>query len=274
MFLSFENGDFGSHIQRARGRVFQNEAMKLSVQLYSVREQCDADLLGTLRSLKKMGLHYVELAGTYGLSAEDFKAILDDTGLAVTGAHVGIGDLEADLDKVIAEQKTLGNDFIVIPWLGEADYKDGWAKVGARILPIAQKVEDAGMQLGYHNHAFEFEKENGKPGLDILFDTIDADLLQAQVDLFWVHWGKEDPAAYVAKLGKRVRQVHLKDGKDAPEPTFAEPGTGVIDWDGVLKACRDLHIEAGAIEYDTAPRHPLESIEASVKYFRAKGIRE
>ncbi|MBI5706879.1 MAG: sugar phosphate isomerase/epimerase [Armatimonadetes bacterium] len=248
--------------------------MKLSVQLYSVRDQASSDLLGTLRSLKKMGLHYVELAGTYGLPAAELKAILDDTGLGVTGAHVGLGELEGDLDKVIADHKTLGNDFIVIPWLGEADYKEGWDKFAARIAPIGKKLKAAGLQLGYHNHAFEFAKQEGKLGLDVLFESSDPDELKAQVDLFWVWFGKEDPAAYLKKLGKRVKQVHLKDGLDKPEPVFAEPGAGVVDWDSVLAACTESGVEVGSIEYDVAPRHPLESVEASVKYFRAKGIRE
>lgn len=248
--------------------------MKLSVQLYSVRDQCAEDLTGTLKALKDMGLSYVELAGTYGLTAAEYRKVLDDLGLGVTASHVGLGELEADVQKVIDDNKTLGNDFVVIPWLGEDVYGAGWDKVGARFEPIGRKLAEAGLALGYHNHAFEFREAQPPYGFDVLFQSADPSLLKAQIDLFWVQFGGQDPAGYVRNYGSRVKQVHLKDGLARVEPTFAEPGTGIVDWDGVLAACREAGVEVGSIEYDVAPRHPLESVKASVEFFRARGIVE
>ena len=53
--------------------------MKLPVaaQVYSVREQAEADFGGTMQQLADMGYDGVELAGLYGKSAGEIRACLD-----------------------------------------------------------------------------------------------------------------------------------------------------------------------------------------------------
>ena len=41
----------------------------IGLQLYSLRDQFPKDVMGTLDEVKGWGIHYAELAGTYGLSA-------------------------------------------------------------------------------------------------------------------------------------------------------------------------------------------------------------
>src|SRR5215212_678526 len=55
---------------------------QLGLQLYSLRHLfAKGDVPGTLGMVKRWGLTNVELAGTYGMSAADYAALLKKTGL-------------------------------------------------------------------------------------------------------------------------------------------------------------------------------------------------
>ncbi|HPE94964.1 MAG TPA: TIM barrel protein, partial [Bacillota bacterium] len=86
------------------------------------------------------------------------------------------------------------------------------------IRSIAKAAKKQGIRTCYHNHDFEFQKIDGKYALDVLYDSIPADLLQTEIDTCWVNIGGEDPASYVLKYSGRAPILHLKDfyksGKD------------------------------------------------------------
>lgn len=247
--------------------------MKLSVQLYTVRDQASADLPATLKTLKDSGLNYVELAGLHGRSASEWKALLDDLGLKVSGSHIGLDQFESRLDELFEENRVLENKYLVIPWIGAADYAGGWAEVADRFAAIGEKVNAAGFVLAYHNHDFEFKNE-GKPGLDVLYESASPEALQAQIDAYWVLRGGQDPAAYVRKLKGRVPLVHLKDGTGSGDVKFLPAGEGDIDYVALLAACDEAGVEFGSIELDVSPIPPLEAVAKSVTFLRGKGISE
>jgi sugar phosphate isomerase/epimerase len=228
--------------------------MKLSVQCYTLRDDFAKDVWGTFKALRNLGLNYVEIGGTYGMPARDLKAGLDDLGLRVSANHVGIQDLESKLDEVIDENLTLGNMCIVLPWIGEDRYGKGWGLFAKELEPIGAKIRAAGMTFAYHNHNFEFKLENGKPGLDVFYETADPKLIAAQIDTYWVAYGGGDPAAYIRKLKGRLPQIHCKDGK--------------------LGAARESNVEVASIELDVCPRPPIESVKMSVEFLRSRGVSE
>ncbi len=248
--------------------------MKLSVQLFTLRDQCAEDLAGTFKALKDMGLNYVELAGLYDRTPKEFRQILDDHGLKASGAHVGIGDLETQFDQTIETYKEIGTYIIFVPWIGKDAYENGWAVFAERMNQIGRRVKDAGLTLGYHNHSFEFELENGRPGLDVFYEAVNPDLVKAEIDVYWVLDGGHNPAEYVRKMKGRVPAVHLKDGDGKQPPTYLAGGEGVVQWDSVLAACKEAGVDCGSIELDTCIRPALSMVQESVQFFRSKGITE
>jgi hypothetical protein len=56
-------------------------------QLYSLREQFKKDVPGTLDKVREWGFKHVELSGTYGMTPEAFKALLDARGLKAVAGH-------------------------------------------------------------------------------------------------------------------------------------------------------------------------------------------
>ena len=62
--------------------------LPVAVQVYSVREDAEADFKGTMQKIKDMGYDGVELAGLYGMKPEEVRAILDEVGIPCISAHV------------------------------------------------------------------------------------------------------------------------------------------------------------------------------------------
>ncbi len=187
--------------------------MKLSVQCYTVREALAQDLWGTFRALKEIGLNYVEIGGDYGVSPAEMKLGLDKIGLKVSASHANMDELENHFQKVIDDNRIYGNNYVVLSSVNKAKYSRGWEVVANELEQIGVKLAaKKASKFAYHNHAFEFRLQDGKPGLDILYANSDPKLLEAQLDTYWVAFGNADPAAYIRNLKGRVTHVHLKDG--------------------------------------------------------------
>ena len=89
---------------------------KVGLQLYSVRDQMEKDMEGTLKAVKEMGYDYVEFAGYFGKSAEEIRALLDKYGLICISVHQGLDFYEEGGQSAAEYIKTLGANFSAIPW--------------------------------------------------------------------------------------------------------------------------------------------------------------
>lgn len=247
--------------------------MRLTIQLYTLRDALDKDVAGTLKKVRETGLEYVELAGTYGKSISEWKSMLGDLGLKVSGSHIGLDQYENSFDQVISDNQTIGNKNLIVPWIGADVYKNGWDKFGERMNTLGKKVKDAGFQLYYHNHAFEFEVQNGKLGMDLFYETVDPELVKAQFDLAWVQIGGQDPAEYVEKWKSHAKLAHLKDFDASKQPQWQPAGQGSVNWDAVLPALEAAGVEFGGIELDETSLEPIVAVQQSVAYFQSKGLK-
>jgi sugar phosphate isomerase/epimerase len=249
--------------------------MKLAVQCYTIREDLAKDLWGTLQKVRDMGFRNVEITGSYGLPAAEFKSGLDKLGLSITSNHVGYDALAGDFAKVVEENKAFENRVLILPWISQEHYASGWDAFAHEVEGLGRKAKDAGMKLCYHNHAFEFEnKQDGKYGLDVFYETADPSLVYAQIDTYWVAYGGADPAEYIRKLKGRVLQVHFKDGPlGQGKPSYVPVGQGDLDWDDILAACHEAGVEAGAIELDESPGEPLDAVRESAEFLVEKGLK-
>src|SRR5580765_6012395 len=60
---------------------YGGKKIPFGLQLYSVRNECAKDLVGTVTAVAKMGYRAVEFAGYHGRDAKTLRKLLDDVGL-------------------------------------------------------------------------------------------------------------------------------------------------------------------------------------------------
>ena len=246
----------------------------IAVQLYTLRDETARDFAGTLHKVAQFGYAGVEFAGFGGLSAGEVKGLLDDLQLRPAGAHVAIEALEQELASVIDFQLAIGNRYIVCPWMPEERRGDaaGWRQAAQALAAIGAECARHGLVLCYHNHDFEFARFDGESGLDLLYGAAPARDLQAELDLYWVKKGGEDPVAYINMLSGRLPLLHLKDMADDPERGFSEVGNGILDWPAIFAAAQAAGVQWYIVEQDTCQRPPLESVEISLRNLQSWGM--
>lgn len=276
-------------------------SFKLGYQVYSAREEAEKDLLKVLRQIKTMGYDGVEFAGFYGHTAQEVKAMLDETGLMAISSHVPFQSIEADMFGTIAYHQAIGCQFIAVPYLDEASRPGapGFARTLKAIYKFGRLCREAGIDLLYHNHDFEFEKLSGQYGLDFLYDAVPAEYLKTELDTCWVKVAGECPVDYIRKYAGRCPVVHLKDfvgGKQRGEALYAliqadgsddrtvaeaeQPafdfrpvGYGVQDIPAIIRA--GLASGAGwfIVEQDrSSERPPLDAAKMSCDYVRGLNL--
>lgn len=249
----------------------------VGLQLYTVRQEFADDPRGTIKAVAEMGYEGVEGGPPRGMTNKEYIALLNDHGLKLTGGGVSSAELREDIQKVADRCAELGIDVLMTGIGGEIRQAEGdWKKVVAELAEGCAKAAEAGLKVLYHNHAFEYEaKVDGMYGLDYIFATIPADHIQAELDVYWVKTGGEDPVKYIEKYAGRLPRLHIKDRAPSPddeECPFAEIGQGILDWDGIFAASPEAGVEWYLVEQDRWIRPPMESARMSIDYLKSRGM--
>lgn len=246
-----------------------------AIQLYTVRDLLGENFKSTVEKIAEMGYKGVELAGdTGGMNARELKAFLDGLGLAVAGSHTPIEQIAEDVQPAIDFALEVGNKFVVCPYLGDnwRENAEGYIKVAKILEKAGAKCKDAGLRMCYHNHSFEFTKFDGEYGFDILYANSDPELVQLELDTYWVKNGGEEPVEYINKYSGRVPLIHLKDMKDDENRSFAEVGTGTLDMNAIFEAAQKAGTKWYIVEQDVCPGSPLDSAKISIENLKKMGV--
>jgi sugar phosphate isomerase/epimerase len=232
---------------------------RISIQLYTLRSIMATDLEGTLEALADIGYRKVELAGTHGRTATEFRRILDRFRLRATSTHVGI---DGDLNQVIADARTLGHRYVVVPFVNFPTIAE-WRAFTERLEQAGSVFRRAGFEFGYHNHDHEYRPINGIRPIDVITQGTSRRNVHLEMDLFWVVTGGADPIREYWRNFGRVRQYHVKDR--GPDGSMVDPGTGTIPFPRIFRANWPRGVDEYIVEHDNPP-DPLSTAEVGYRY--------
>ncbi len=238
-------------------------SLPIGLQLYTVRDILAEDLDAGLAQVAAIGYRYVEMAGLYGRTAEQYRALLDKHGLAAIAAHEGGDDLLNNIPAVVERAEVLGYRYVIFPYLDESQ-RHGYGELAGRIAESAKALSGHGLTLCYHNHDFEWEIDaDGKRGIDHLFDGTE---LNSELDVYWVAKAGDDPLDWMQKLSGRLPILHMKDMADTADKGFAEVGTGTIDFGAILDAAEGCGVKYLVVEQDSNWKDsPMESARVGLE---------
>jgi len=244
----------------------------ISIQLYTLREEAQADLPRVIRRLSEIGYAGVEPAGFHDRSPREFRGLVEDAGLEISAAHVPLPQGDA-ANKILDAQEELGNRDLIVAFLPPDRFADagGVRKCADELNRANELVRARGMTLGYHNHFWEFQNQfEGETAHALLFRLLEA-IVFAEVVTYWAQVGGVDPAATVAALGARARFLHIKDGPaDDPKADMTAVGQGVVDVPAII-AANDA-VEWQVVELDRCATDMLTAVEESHRYLIANGL--
>lgn len=246
----------------------------LALQLYSVREDAAKDLASVLSAVAKMGYDGVEFAGFYNHDATTVRKMLDDNGLKMAGAHVGIDTLLGDdLEKTVAFHQTLGNQYLIVPGLGEKwrSSTEAWKNTAQTLNDIAAKLKPHGMQTGYHNHTVEFMpfEPGGELPWDTFFGNTDPSVIM-QFDTGNAMHGGAEALPFLRRYPGRAVTVHLKEYD--PDNDKALIGDGKVPFGEIFDVCESTGgTKWYIVEQESYAYPPMECVDRCLQNLRAMG---
>ncbi|MEH7335001.1 sugar phosphate isomerase/epimerase [Neobacillus drentensis] len=245
--------------------------ISIAVQMFTLREESEKDFAGTLKKVAELGFDGVEFAGYGGLTVIEVKAILDELGLLAAASHVPFEQLENNLYQVIEDQKILGSNYVVCPYLmPDRRSKEDYKALISFLNHAGEICRREGISLCYHNHDFELERlSNGRTYLEAIFDKTNSHNVKAELDVYWLTKAGEKPVEWMDRYKNRIPLIHLKDMTTDGEQFFAELGTGGVDIKAVLQKGEDAGVQWWVVEQDVSRRTPFESIEISMNYLKS-----
>jgi sugar phosphate isomerase/epimerase len=238
--------------------------MSYSVQLYTVREALERDLPGTIRRLADIGFTMVE-PYRFVAKAAELKQALSENNLRAPSGHAPL--LSEDQDEIFAAARELGIGTVIDPHVpaGRWATLEDIMETAQQLNAAAAKAAGYGLRVGYHNHWWEVESViDGKTALEHLADSLDPAVV-LELDTYWAAVGGQNPTELLARLGDRVKFIHIKDG-----PLTSDPASQVAVGDGrmaiwdVIGAATSL--EAGVIELDAFQGDMFEAVQDSFNY--------
>lgn len=243
----------------------------IALQLYTLRDLLAQDFEGTIRKVSDLGYVGVETANMFGESPASAAKLFGEMGLTVTSAHsaLPLGDQKQE---VIDTMGALHCKRLIVPWQPPEKYKslDGIKSICDSLNEGAAVAKANGLQVGYHNHWFEYEPVENRIPTDVMLEHLDPDVF-LEVDVYWVQTAGQNPAEVVRRLGSRAPLLHVKDGPCEIEAPMTALGEGVVDIPGVVAAGAGS-AEWLVVELDHCATDMMEAVRKSYQYLIGKGL--
>ncbi|HUO31436.1 MAG TPA: sugar phosphate isomerase/epimerase [Bryobacteraceae bacterium] len=228
--------------------VARSKNIPVGLELFSVRDDLQKDLMGTVRAVAKMGYQCVEYFSPYyqwtPAYAKQVRAMMDDAGIRCYSTHNGPESFKPDgIQHAIELNAIIGSRYIVLASAGDIKTLDGWQKVAETLNQGLERMKPAGMRPGYHNHQLEFKPIDGKRPMEVLAANTSKEIM-LQLDVGTCVEAGSDPVAWVEQNPGRIHSMHLKEW--SPTKGYRVLlGDGVAPWKKLFAAAE----KSGGVEF-------------------------
>jgi sugar phosphate isomerase/epimerase len=246
---------------------------KVGLQLYTVRKQLEKNFASTLEEVAALGFLEVEFAGYFKHTPQEVKSILDRYQLSAPSAHISTDVLRGNLQEAIEAAQVIGHQYLVCGYVPAEERRslDDYKKFVDLLNGAGERLKRVGIQLGYHNHDFEFAPivgGEGKLPYDLILAGTDPQMVKMEMDLYWITKAGQNPLKYFSSYPGRFPLVHVKDMDNTPRHFFTEVGQGTIDFKKIFAAAQKAGVKHYFVEQDETPTSPFSSIRLSMDYLK------
>jgi sugar phosphate isomerase/epimerase len=243
------------------------------LQLWTVKEDMTANAKDTLAKVASFGYKQIESfegkAGMFwGWKNTEFKKYLDDLGTTIISAHC---NNTVDFERKAAEAAEIGMKYLICPYKGPQKSIDDFKKFADEFNASGEICRKNGIRFAYHNHDYSFKAIDGQVPQEVMMNNTDKNLVDFEMDIYWVVAAGEDPKAWFAKHPGRFKLCHVKDlAKTATGHESVVIGKGTIDFASILKAGTKDGLKYYIVEQEAfTGTNPLDSAAADAKYMSA-----
>ncbi len=245
------------------------------LQLYTLRDVLPADPEGVLRKVASYGYKQVEsFEGPkgmfWGMKNTQFKKLMDELGMKIVSSHC---DINKDFERKAAEAAEIGMNYLICPYLGPQKSIDNFKKFAATFNERGETCKKAGLRFAYHNHDYSFIPVDGQLPQDVMMQQTNKDLVDFEMDIYWVVTAGQDPKVWFDKYPGRFTLSHIKDRKkNAPlsdKNASIDVGKGFINFKDILKEGQKNGLKYYIVEQELYENTtPLDAAKADAVYLK------
>lgn len=245
------------------------------LQLYTLRDVIADDPEATIRQVADFGYTQIEsydgpMGMWWGMGNTGFKSLMDELGMTAISTHANVFE---EFERKANEAAEIGLTFIVCPYVGPQETMDDFRRIADQFNEMGDIANDLGLRFAYHNHAYSFEELEGELPQDVMMNITDPELVEYQMDIYWVVAAGEDPAAWMEKYPGRFTTCHVKDLMQGEEPESTVLGTGSIDYAQLLPISKEFGMEEFIVEQEVyTGTTPIDAVQANANYMKELSV--
>ena len=247
------------------------------IQLYSVRDDMIKNPKKTLKKLSNFWYKYIEgyegdMGLFWGMSNIEFKKYLDGLGMQMIASHCGETDNLESFKMKCSKAAEIGVEYLICPWADGKRTVDGFKLIAETFNNCGRIAKQSGINFAYHNHGYSFEKVNGVYLQDVLMNETDKNLVDYEMDIYWVVVAGEDPIKWFDKHPGRFTHCHVKDYLKIDESPGYETctlGQGIIDFSKIIEHGIKRGLETLIVEQEEyRGSTPMRAAKSNVSYMQ------
>lgn len=246
------------------------------LQLYTLRDVMPNDPKGTLKQVASFGYKQIEgyehngMSMFWGMKNTEFKKLMDDLGMKMISSHCNINQ---EFERKAAEAAEIGMQYLLCAYLGPQKTIDDFKKFAETFNQRGEICRKNGIKFGYHNHDYGFVQLEGQYPQDVLMQNTDKNLVDFEMDIYWVVTAGQDPIAWMNKYPDRFKLCHVKDRKKGAPLSDRDAsvilGTGGIDFKKILKEAEAKGMQYYIVEQEAYENTtPLDAAKADAEYLK------
>ncbi len=247
--------------------------INFGLQLYTLRDDFPKDPKGILILVAGFGYKQLEsFEGAkgmfWGMKNTEFKSYVNELGMNIVSSHC---DIHKNFETKVADAAAIEMKYLISPWVGAQKKIDDYKKIAEIFNQKGEICKKNGIRFAYHNHNYSFEKLEGQFPQDVMMMNTDPDLVDFEMDIYWVVTAKENPEEWLKKYKNRFRLCHIKDRiKNAIErDASCDLGTGSIDFAKILKTAKQNGMDYFIVEQEKYEgTTPLKSTQAGATFLK------
>lgn len=246
---------------------------EFGIQLWTVKEDLYANAKDTLKQIASFGYKQIEsFEGKqgmfWGMKNTEFKSYMDELGMKIISSHC---ETKTDFERKAAEAAAIGMKYLICPYKGPQKSIDDFKRFADEFNKNGELCKKNGIRFAYHNHDYSWKPLDGQIPQEVMMDNTDKNLVDFEMDIYWVVAAGVDPQVYFKKYPNRFRLCHVKDlGKTATGSESVHLGKGTIDFHSVLKTGKENGMEYYIVEQEAFTNTtPLASAKVDAAYLKA-----
>ncbi|MFU8813167.1 MAG: sugar phosphate isomerase/epimerase family protein [Balneolaceae bacterium] len=248
------------------------DEMPFGIQLWTLRDVFPQQPEQTLRQLAEFGYRQIESFDGpegifWGMGNRGMKALMDELGMELVSSHANAFE---DFERKAGEAAEIGVKQLIMPWVGPQESLDDYRVIAERFNEAGEIARRAGIRFGYHNHDYTFVEMDGTIPQDLLMEETDPDLVDHQLDMYWVVAAGHDPVEWMRRYPGRFTSGHIKDlTRRNGEMESTLLGEGEIDYPSILEVAKEEGMTKFFVEQEAyTGTTPIDSARDNAAYMR------